>query len=121
MPRVGGAVIDRLIAAYAPARRGAIVVPVHGGRRGNPTLWDRRFFEAMASTDGDRGARHLSAGRGDLVAEIPCDDAVLFDIDRPAALAAWRRRLRRQGVASGLERARAPGQGPRPAPEGARR
>ena len=88
MPRVGPAVIDRLIAAYNPAEGRAIVVPTHRGKRGNPVLWDRRFFEAMRTVGGDTGARHLIGEHEELVAEVELpDDAVLLDIDTPEALA----------------------------------
>jgi len=88
MPRVGPGVIDRLIDAYNPAEGRAIVVPTHRGKRGNPVLWDRRFFEAMQGVSGDTGARHLIGEHEELVAEIELpDDAVLLDIDTPEALA----------------------------------
>jgi molybdenum cofactor cytidylyltransferase len=88
MPRVGPAVIDRLVDAYNPAEGRAIVVPTHRGKRGNPVLWDRRFFEAMRGIGGDTGARHLIGEHEELVAEVELpDDAVLLDIDTPEALA----------------------------------
>ena len=87
MPRVPAAGIGRLAAAYAPAEGRAIAVPTHGGKRGNPILWDRRFFEAMAAVTGDTGARHLIGENEDLVVEVEmADDSVLVDIDTPEAL-----------------------------------
>ncbi|MGH6719899.1 MAG: NTP transferase domain-containing protein, partial [Alphaproteobacteria bacterium] len=88
MPWIGAALIDRLIAAYDPTKRRAIVVPSHHGKRGNPVLWDRRFFPAMKRLAGDVGARHLIGEHEDQVAEIDSTgDAVLADIDTPQALA----------------------------------
>ncbi|MBT5432605.1 MAG: molybdopterin-binding/glycosyltransferase family 2 protein [Alphaproteobacteria bacterium] len=88
MPHLTPAVLDHLLAAYDPAENHAIIVPTHKGKRGNPVLWDRRFFEAMASISGDTGARHLIGENEDLVAEVEIDsDAVLIDIDTPEALA----------------------------------
>ena len=53
MPQVEAGLIDRLIAAFDPARGALIVVPTIDGKRGNPVLWSRRFFPEL----GGRG-RH---------------------------------------------------------------
>ena len=91
MPGVAADAIARLVAAYDPVEGRAIVVPTHDGKRGNPVLWDRRFFEAMAAVTGDTGARHLIGENEDLVAEVEmADDSVLVDIDTPEALAGAR-------------------------------
>ncbi|MFF8801480.1 MULTISPECIES: NTP transferase domain-containing protein [unclassified Methylobacterium] len=87
MPRIGPAHLDALIAAYAGAvPRPSAVVPVSGGRRGNPVLLDlRRLAEALAGLTGDRGAGPILKGRGDVL-EVAADPAVLFDVDTPEAL-----------------------------------
>ncbi|HZF35131.1 MAG TPA: molybdopterin-binding/glycosyltransferase family 2 protein [Candidatus Angelobacter sp.] len=91
MPLVTAAALDRLIAAFSPLEGRAICVPTWNGKRGNPVLWDRRFFVAMADLAGDVGAKHLIGEHADLVAEVAMsDDAVLTDIDTPEALAALR-------------------------------
>jgi len=91
MPLVTAAALDRLIAAFSPLEGRAICVPTWNGKRGNPVLWDRRFFAAMADLAGDVGAKHLIGEHADLVAEVAMsDDAVLTDIDTPEALAALR-------------------------------
>ena len=88
MPLVTGRHLDRLIAAYAPVEGRAIVVPTDRGKRGNPVLWDRRFFDEMRRVAGDVGARHLIGVHDDLVVEVPFDDgATALDVDTPAALA----------------------------------
>lgn len=92
MPRTAAALLDRQIAAYNPSEGRAIVVASHRGKRGNPVLWDRRFFAAIKRLAGDVGARHLIGENEDQVAEVPSDDdAVLADIDTPEALAEARR------------------------------
>jgi molybdenum cofactor cytidylyltransferase len=89
MPRVTPRMIDRLIAAYDPVEGRAICVPTCRGKRGNPVLWDRRFFAEMQSVAGDVGARHLIGQHAELVAEVEMDDdGVLIDIDTPQALTA---------------------------------
>ncbi|MCA8932181.1 MAG: 4-diphosphocytidyl-2C-methyl-D-erythritol kinase, partial [Rhodospirillaceae bacterium] len=61
------------------------------GKRGNPVLWDRRFFPEMAGLAGDVGARHLIGQYEDLVVEVAfADTAPALDIDTPDDLAAAR-------------------------------
>ena len=79
--------IDRLIETFAPDRGNLIAVPVSDGRRGNPVLWSRRFFNELMTLDGDIGARHLIARHGEAVAEVPVEGHGAFlDIDTPQAL-----------------------------------
>ncbi|MGX5773623.1 nucleotidyltransferase family protein [Methylorubrum zatmanii] len=87
MPRIGPAHVDALIAAYAGAApRPCAVVPVSGGRRGNPVLLDlRRLADDLAMLSGDRGAGQILKGRADVL-EWPADPAVAFDVDTPEAL-----------------------------------
>lgn len=88
MPAITAQMLDALIAAYDPVEGRAIVVPVHDGKRGNPILWDHRFFEEMQELEGDKGARGLLAEFADLVAEVDVpDDAIHLDIDTPEMLA----------------------------------
>lgn len=87
MPLVSADHLDRLIAEFAPDAGRAIVVPTRQGRRGNPVLWHRRFFPEMQRLAGDVGARHLIGRHRACVTEVEMpDDAVLIDIDTPAAL-----------------------------------
>ena len=93
MPEVTSRHLDRLIAAFSPADNRSIIVPTRAGKRGNPVLWGRAFFDEMATVTGDTGAKHLLGQYADQVAEIETDsDAVLADIDTPEALAALRAR-----------------------------
>jgi molybdenum cofactor cytidylyltransferase len=88
MPRVAAQTLDRLIAAFAPAEGRAICLPTHHGKRGNPVLLGRQLFPALATLEGDRGARRLIESHNELVAEVAVEDAgVLLDVDTPAALA----------------------------------
>ncbi len=88
MPLVSAAVMDRVIGAYDPGEERVIVVPAWRGKRGNPVLWDRRFFAEMAALTGDTGARGLLRTHADLVSELEVDsEAVLQDFDTPESLA----------------------------------
>ena len=92
MPMISAALIDRLIEAFAPDRGNLIAVPVSDGRRGNPVLWSRRFFNELMTLDGDIGARHLIAKHTEAVAEVPVEGFGAFlDIDTPQALEAAQR------------------------------
>lgn len=86
MPRVGTTLLRRMIAAFNPTEGRAIIVPAFQGKRGNPVLWDRRFFGAMTELAGDVGARHLIGEHAELVTEIEAEDGGIFlDIDTPEA------------------------------------
>jgi len=92
MPLISAHLIDRLIEAFAPDSGNLIAVPVSDGRRGNPVLWSRRFFNELMTLDGDIGARHLIARHSEAVAEVPVEGHGAFlDIDTPQALAAAQR------------------------------
>jgi molybdenum cofactor cytidylyltransferase len=86
MPRVGTALLRRMIAAFNPTEGRAIIVPSFQGKRGNPVLWDRRFFAEMTALAGDVGARHLIGEHAELVVEIEAEDGgILLDVDTPEA------------------------------------
>lgn len=92
MPAVTPALLDKLIAAFAPAESRAICVATHGGKRGNPVLFARRFFEEIEALEGDVGARGLIGAYPELVCEVEAEsDAPLIDIDTPEDLAAYRK------------------------------
>lgn len=87
MPKVGAEHLRRLVSAHDPDEGHLICVPTRNGKRGNPVFWDRRFFEDMAGLGGDVGAKHLIGDYEYAVVEVPMsDDAVLTDVDSPAAL-----------------------------------
>lgn len=90
MPRIEASHLDRLTEAFAP---GAIVVPVHEGRQGNPVLWPRTFFSELLELEGDAGAKRLIAAHRDEVREVEMGTPAIFaDVDTAEEL----RRLRAQ-------------------------
>jgi molybdenum cofactor cytidylyltransferase len=92
MPLVSPAMLDRLIEAYDPEEGRSIVIPVFDGKRGNPVLWDRRYFAEIAGLHGDLGARHLLREHEDEIAEVAMDsDAVLRDFDTVDTLSVFSR------------------------------
>lgn len=88
MPGVSSTVIDRLIDAFDPETGRLVAVPTVRGKRGNPVLWARRYFSALAAVHGDVGARHLIGEHAEAVVEVEMDgEAVMLDVDTPEALA----------------------------------
>ncbi|GJE17823.1 nucleotidyltransferase family protein [Methylobacterium marchantiae] len=87
MPRIRPAHLAHLaytFLAFDPAP--PAIVPIHGGRRGNPVLLNHRLLAPdLASLKGDQGAGRILAARTDIV-ELEMDAAVIFDIDTPSAL-----------------------------------
>jgi molybdenum cofactor cytidylyltransferase len=81
MPQIEASHLERLIDAFAP---GAIVVPVHEGRQGNPVLWPSSLFAEIMQLDGDAGAKRLIVSHRDEVREVELGtNAVFADVDTP--------------------------------------
>ncbi len=87
MPRVEPQVLAALAAAP-----GDVALPVWAGKRGNPVRWDRRHFARLMALSGDVGGKAVLADAAELHEVAAPSDAVLDDIDTPAALAALRAR-----------------------------
>ena len=99
LPGLRAESVEALLAAFAPER---ICVPVHGGWRGHPVLFGRRFLPELARLAGDRGARSVLEAHPDAVCEVPVADAgVALDVDDADQLA----RARRSGDRAGTDRA----------------
>lgn len=91
MPQVDAAMIDRLAGALDPDKGALIAVPTIDGKRGNPVVWSRRFFNELMAVEGDIGARHLIVRYSEAVVEVPLNGtAALTDVDTPEALEAVR-------------------------------
>ncbi len=85
MPYINATHLDRLIAAFVSATN--IIVPMHGGRRGNPILWPRNYFSEIQAIEGDQGARDLLMRHADHVVAIEmADQAIFMDVDTPQDL-----------------------------------
>lgn len=74
-----------------------ICIPFAGGRRGNPVLFPRAFFDDLKKLTGDEGARKLIAMHTKDVREVPVEGTgTLIDLDTADAIAAWRRERERR-------------------------
>lgn len=92
MPAVTSNDIDRLISGLEPKEGRAIVVPVHGGKRGNPVLFAVELVPELLEVEGDSGAKHVIGRNADKVAEVDLGSPRIFvDVDTPEALDAVRR------------------------------
>ena len=90
MPDVTPQDIDALIAAFDPANGALIVAPTApNGKRGNPVLFDRLYFEPLASLTGDTGAKALIEAEISSLCLVPRGAGVLVDLDTPEAWEAW--------------------------------
>jgi len=73
--------IIQLVKAFVP---GKIVGPRYGDYRGNPVIFDRRFFsELMRLKEADRGGQVVAAAHPEAVIEVELPASMGKDIDRP--------------------------------------
>jgi molybdenum cofactor cytidylyltransferase len=89
MPFVSPASVTALVAAYR-AGLGTALAAACDGRRGNPVLFDARYFDALTGVSGDVGGRKILLTGGDSVLVETGDRGVLRDVDTPADLASDR-------------------------------
>lgn len=85
MPFVTSDMID-LLAKTASENPDHIIVSTHEGKRGNPVLWPRAFFEELCAIQGDVGARHIMAANQDRVIEVELGEAARLDLDTQEAV-----------------------------------
>ena len=96
MPQVDSALIEKLVAAFDPERGALIVVPSIDGRRGNPVVWSRRFFNDLMAIEGDIGARHLIGQYAEVMTEVHVSGAAaLTDVDTPESFSAVKAEIER--------------------------
>jgi len=72
--------IQALLDAFLPGR---IVVPRFGDHRGNPPVFDRRFFVDLMQLRGDRGGQVVVNAHPEAVVEVSLAEEIGADVDRP--------------------------------------
>ena len=91
MPFITAEHIDALIEKFLA--HAAIVVLTKDGKRGNPVLWPRSYFQEIMAIKGDQGARPLLARHTESITSLETiSDAVFADVDTPEMLATLRTR-----------------------------
>lgn len=91
MPFIEAELIDRLALALTDTDA-SIAVPTFGGKRGNPVMWSRKWFDELQGIQGDIGARNLISRNEKCVFEVPSPDSgILVDLDTEEDLAPHRR------------------------------
>ena len=61
---------------------GSIVCAGHGGKGGNPVLWDRRYFPELLELSGDVGGRQIMQKYQEYIRIVETDERELNDVDR---------------------------------------
>lgn len=72
--------IADLCRAFTPGR---IIVPRYGDHRGNPPIFDRRFFAELVRFRGDRGGQAMISAHPEAVVEVELEERMGTDLDRP--------------------------------------
>jgi len=85
MPRVRPETVGRLVDAWREDE-GSALAAGYDGQRGNPVLFDRQHFDALAALSGDTGGRSVFAAAADSAVVETGDPGVRIDVDTPADL-----------------------------------
>lgn len=92
MPDIAAEHLDLLIARWQRTEE-IIRSTTKDGKAGNPVLFPRKYFEALQSLEGDKGARVLLKQLSDQVEYVALPGQVaLTDLDTPEDWEAWFRR-----------------------------
>ena len=79
-PWLGAATIQEIFNAAA-LHPGSIVCAGCGEKRGNPVLWDRKYFSELMTLAGDRGGRQIMEKHRDNLRIVQAEEEELRDID----------------------------------------
>ena len=72
--------VAELVHAFLPGR---IVVPRFGDHRGNPPVFDRKFFADLMELRGDRGGQVVVNAHPGAIIEVNLAESIGKDVDRP--------------------------------------
>jgi len=86
MPAVKSSDLARMVEAFRAAGGTSVIRATHGGKRGNPVLLPASMFSALATIDGDTGARHIIEAGDVPVVDVEIGAAASLDIDTPQDL-----------------------------------
>ena len=100
MPLVRPELIAALLRDHSslPDATDRITLPVFDGRRGNPVIWGRGFFDELVALTGDAGGRIIFAENKNAVNSLGWpNDSIHLDIDTPEALAPLKKASQKNG------------------------
>jgi len=81
MPFVSSELINRLYYSFVMNNKN-IVVPVFQGKRGNPVIIGKKYFQNLLKNKGDKGARDIIKNNPEDVFQVEIQDRGIFiDID----------------------------------------
>ncbi|MGG9999022.1 NTP transferase domain-containing protein [Pseudovibrio ascidiaceicola] len=86
MPFVSTDDINKLIKNHDGMQDQLIGVSTTHGKRGNPVLWDRAFFDDLLSLRGDIGGKPIIQQNPSVVYTVELGEAARRDLDDPEAL-----------------------------------
>jgi molybdenum cofactor cytidylyltransferase len=79
-PYLTAEAVAELVHAFSPGR---IVVPRFGDHRGNPPVFDRKFFAELMELRGDRGGQVVVNANPGAIIEVNLAESIGKDVDRP--------------------------------------
>jgi molybdenum cofactor cytidylyltransferase len=80
-PFIPGEVTNKIINAWKRTQKG-IVIPVSGGKRGHPTLFNMKYREEITQIDAAQGLRSIALTHPEDVLEVETDfTGITWDID----------------------------------------
>jgi len=92
MPDIDATHVNALIAAFSPTNQ-ICRAQTADGTAGNPVLFGKHFFPALAQLKGDKGARDLIASVPEYLHLVPTKgQAAVIDLNTPAAWTAWQKK-----------------------------
>ncbi len=91
-PRLSGTTLERISSYFVSLGQQAaslIIFPTYNGRRGNPVIFGRAYFEELTALEGDTGGRAVVRTHPAAARELPVNDpAIHEDVDTLADLKA---------------------------------
>ena len=80
-PMVNSSLIDLMLKLFYKSDKN-ICVPFYNGKRGNPTIFSRKYFNLLLDMEGDFGGRDIISANPDDILQIETDSpACVYDID----------------------------------------
>ena len=79
-PGLDASTIQRIF-NEAMKHQGCIIRTVSDGVKGNPVLWDKKYFDELLNIEGDRGGKQIMEKVEDKIIYVEADEKELRDID----------------------------------------